>query len=147
MKTHSISTPAIILFIILFVMFRSCNVAYGQITFTESELMQLAEQNLERQECLELQELDKQEIDSLSHKCTLMTQQISFQDSIISNYTLIVKNFNRIEEVQEQQIQMLKSDRDEQKKIIKKQNRKLTFWRIFTPTAITGIALVGILTK
>jgi hypothetical protein len=121
--------------------------AFGQVTFTPDELRQLAEQNLERKECLELRELDQQEIDSLSHKCNLMTQQISFQDSIISNYTLIALNFNRIDQVQNQQIDMLKADRDEQKKIIKKQNRKLTFWRIFTPTAITGLALLGILTK
>jgi hypothetical protein len=144
MKTLNIIRIALVLGLVLVGLVSQ---AYGQITFTESELLQLAEQNLERKQCLELRSLDKMEIDSLSHKCTLLSDQIAIQDSMINNYSLIVNNFKRIEGVQQEQIRILKEDLEENKKIIKKQNRKLTFWRIFTPSAVTGIAVLSILIK
>jgi predicted RNase H-like nuclease (RuvC/YqgF family) len=125
----------------------NCTNAFGQVTFTEQELLQLAEQNLQRKECQELNEVLTNENDTLRYKCDALKKQIQFLDSTITFYNNIDHNQKRIINIQETQIQDLKKASDQNKETIKDQNRKLNFWRIFTPISITAVAILSIFVK
>jgi hypothetical protein len=123
------------------------NRAYGQVTFTPEELRQLAEQNLERKECLEVNQILEKEIDSLQLKQELMQGQMDLKDSTIVNLKDVVKNYGQIEDLYISQKEDLIEENKEKEKVIKKQNRRLNFWRIFTPVTVTGVAIVGLFVK
>lgn len=150
MKTKTISLLLKVItlaFLLMFMILKSCSVAYAQVTFTQSELEQLATNNLERKKCLEISQIQQQEIDSLHLKVNLLEQSNEIKDSTISNFRHLVANYNQIEAIRIEQASKLIDENTEQKKIIRKQGRRLTFWRIVTPVSISAIALVAILVK
>jgi len=132
----------LILYVVLTVMSLQC---IGQLTFTKEELQTLARHNLERKECQEQSVISQQLIDTLTLKNEVLKEQVDIQDSIIRNYININANLNDIFNIQESQINLLEKANKENTKTIKKQNRKITFWRIFTPITLTGSFILGIL--
>ena len=131
-------------FIILLV---TCSSTYGQITFTPAELNQLAKNNLERKRCQELNKVLRSEIDTLNLKVKILNQQVELKDTTISNLFSITESFSRIEKIRKNQT-LEQSNRIKEDAItIKKQNRKLNFWRIFTPVTVTAIAIGSIFLK
>jgi hypothetical protein len=139
----------IILFVgvMVILLFRSCGVAYGQVTFTPEEVTQLAKYNLERKKCLELNKLNQQEIDSLILKVKLVEQQSALKDSTINNFQSLIENYDHIDSLRVEQSNNLLEQNQDQRKLIKKQKRRLNFWRIFTPVTVTGIAILTIFIK
>ena len=125
----------------------NCNDSFGQVTFSEDELLQLADHNLQRKECQELKKVLTNENDTLKYKCVALQKQIEFLDSSITYYNIIDYNQKRIIDIQENQIQDLKKASDQNKETIKDQNRKLNFWRIFTPISITAVSVLSIFVK
>jgi hypothetical protein len=122
-------------------------IGFSQITFTPAELLQLAEQNLQRKECLKLQELSEAEIDSLNSKITFQNQQLELNKLMISNLKDVVANDLKMEELATIQTNSLKQDLATQEKLIKKQNRKIIFWKILTPVGIIATSTVFLLVK
>ena len=122
-------------------------IGFSQITFTPAELLQLAEQNLQRKECLKLQELSEAEIDSLNSKISLQIQQLELNKLMISNLKDVVANDLKMEELTTIQTNSLKQDLATQEKLIKKQNRKIIFWKILTPVGIIATSTVFLLLK
>lgn len=151
MKTKTISLAlkvTTLAFLLAFMILKSCSVAYAQpVTFTQQELEQLATNNLERKKCLETSQIKQQEIDSLNLKVKLLEQSNTIKDSTISNFKHLVANYDKIEAIRIEQASSLKEENKEQKKVIRKQGRRLTFWRIITPISISTISLVAILVK
>ena len=122
-------------------------IGFSQITFTPAELLQLAEQNLQRKECLKLQELSEAEIDSLNSKISLQSQQLELNKLMISNLKDVIANDLKMEELATIQTNSLKQDLATQEKLIKKQNRKIIFWKILTPVGIIATSTVFLLLK
>jgi len=127
-------------------MFRSCNLAYSQtIPITETELLKFAEHNLERKACLELNEINENQIDSLIQKNQLLHDQIDLKIANITDYQLIVKDLRDINVIRVVQIAEYIEQSELDRKTIKKQNRRLNFWRIFTPCVVTGVAVIALI--
>jgi hypothetical protein len=136
--------------LIIVMLFGSCNVSYAQVnsvSFTPVEVEQLAKQNLERKKCLELNDINERYIDSLNLKMNLLEQQLKLKDTTIGNFKSIVNNYDQIDSLRVKQASNLLDDNEDQKRTIKKQNRKLNFWRIFTPVTITIVAIGSIFIK
>jgi len=142
---HCYKWSIILVLLVIIAFFGSS--CFGQTTFTKDELRQLADQNLQRKECLELNEILNQEIDSLLLKQDLMRGQLDLKDSTIVNLKDVVKNYGQIEDLYMSQKEDLIEENKEKENVIKKQNRRLNFWRIFTPVTVTGIAIVGLILK
>ena len=140
--------PVLVVLILIALMF-ACNRAYAQetIPFTQEEVETLAKHNLERKKCLELNEINEREIDSLHLKVNLLEQQIELKDTTISNFESLVVNYEKVDSLRLEQNKVLIEESDEQKKIIKKQKRRLNFWRIFTPVSVTAVVIGSIFIK
>ena len=150
LKTLSLIFKVILLVGVVIIMcFNSCSVAYGQgtIPFTPAEVEQLAKQNLERKKCLELNVLNEREIDSLNLKVNMLEQQSALKDSTIGNFKSLVKDYDHIDSLRVEQASNLLKNNEDQRNTIKKQNRKLNFWRIFTPVTVTAVAIASIFLK
>ena len=149
LKTLSLIIKISVFVILLIVMlFGSCNVSHAQvnsISFTKIEVEQLAKQNLERKKCLELNDINERYIDSLNFKANLLEEQLKLKDTTIENFKSIVNNYEHIDSLRVIQASNLLENNDDQRKTIKKQNRKLNFWRIFTPVTITIVAIGSLL--
>lgn len=140
--------PLLKLLLALAVIF-SLSYVFGQetIPFTPEEVQRIAKHNLERKECIELREIDKQHIDSLNLKVNLLESKIYLKDTTINNFRSVVSNYEKIDNLRVEQNKELIKASDEQKEVIKKQNRKLNFWRIFTPVTVTAVTLGNIFIK
>jgi len=126
LKTLSlISKIALFIAVMSLMLFKSCNVVYAQetIPFTPAEVEQVAKNNLERKECIELNKLNEQLIDSLNLKVNLISQESSLKDSTINNFRSILKNYEHIDSLRVEQSTELLEANKEQSKTIKKQNR------------------------
>lgn len=116
----------------------------SQITFTPDEVRQLAEQNIERKQCLELNVVLNEEIDTLHYTLGLFRSQVTLKDSIITNYNGLIKNYEGINAIRQIQIEEAVNRNSDNEKIIKKQNRRLNFWRIFTPITISATVVLSL---
>lgn len=133
------------LLFLLFCLVLGVSEAKAQVIFTEAELMQIAKHNLERKECLKLQEQHLRDIDTLNLKVDILTNQGALKDSLLSNQATMLNNYEQIDKLQNKAINTLETERDDTKRLVKKLNRRLTFWRIFTPITVTATAILGLL--
>jgi hypothetical protein len=133
-----------LIFLIIVLIVSTCN-SYGQVTFTDSELKVLARHNLERKECLEIQEVMKDQIDTLESKVILLESEIDLKDSINSNLSKVIANYDKIEQIRMDQTKLLIKDNEEKQDTITSQHRKLSFWRIFTPIVVSATAILGLI--
>ena len=130
----------------MFVMITSCRMN-AQVTFTHEELIQLADQNLERLQCLKLSRLSQRENDSLYAIIDKQSMSISYRDSIINNFMQIHDDEKLIRytlvETNKQINDQVKTLNDK----VKTRDRKLNFWRIFTPISITSVVIMGLISN
>jgi hypothetical protein len=118
--------------------------AFGQVTFTNAEVKQLAEQNLERKKCFELNSLYEIQIDSLNTQIETINLKVNLQNETILNYQNILDAMSKIDSVRVDQIDSYKETEKQHAETIQKQQNKLTFWRIFTPITVTAVAIFSI---
>lgn len=137
----------IVFWIVLFgtFLFQSCEPARAQVTFSAEEVLQLAEQNEERKACIEYREIQEKQLDSLDLKIQAMVSERDLDKKDIEEYKLILDDYRSIDSVRVKQIEEYMDQHDQDQKIIKKQHRRLTFWRIFTPVVVTTAAILAIL--
>lgn len=143
-----LSIALFVLALVLFTMLLSFNsTAQGTVRVTQAEMERFAQNNLERKQCLENQLINEQHIDSLELTVNYQKDLIALKDSTIKNYEHLESNYLKIDSMRVGQKNELKSVIKDQKKTIDKQNRRLNFWRIFTPSAITGVTILTLILK
>ena len=130
----------IVIIFIGFIIFRGTSV-YSQVIFTEAELIKIAEHNLSRKKCEALNVSLNSEIDSMNLKTSILGFQLQLKDSTIISYKTIVQNYKTIDTIRVEEKKLLTDLNKDQQKTIKKQNRRLNFWRIFTPVTVTAAAI------
>ena len=131
----------ILALISVFLFFRSFGVV-GQVTFTHNELIQLADQNLERLQCKDLLVTFKNENDSLYSIIGLQNKSIILRDSIINNLEKISIDRSKITASLLETNKALNSQIKSVNLDLKRSKRKLVFWRIFTPVSISAISIL-----
>jgi len=129
---------------LLIILLSTGNSLISQITFTQNEVRQLAEQNIERKQCLELNVVLNDEIDTLHYTLGLFRTQVTLKDSIITNYNGLIKNYEGINAIRQIQIEEAVNRNSDNEVTIKKQNRRLNFWRIFTPITISATVVISL---
>ena len=131
----------ILALISVFLFFRSFGVV-GQVTFTHNELIQLADQNLERLQCKDLLVTFKNENDSLYSIIGLQNNSIILRDSIIQNLEKVSIDRSKITSSLLETNKALNSQIKSVNLDLKRSKRKLVFWRIFTPVSISAISIL-----
>ena len=137
----------ILIFIAFILGISNCSASLAQevVTFTPSEVEILAKHNIQRKECLELNAISLQQIDSLNLKVNLLEQQSEIKNTTIINFRSVVSNYEKVDLLRIEQNKELLKTTEQNTKTIKKQNRRLNFWRIFTPITVTATAILGLL--
>lgn len=123
------------------------SLATSQVTFSDEEVLLLAEHNTERLYLKDLTELQSHEIDSLYKKVELIQSQFSLCQENQETLNGIIEKLNEVDAKRQEQTALVLEENERQKKQIDKQNRKLNRWRIIAPIVSAGAFVVGIFIK
>jgi hypothetical protein len=118
--------------------------AFGQVEFTEEELLKLAEHNTERLYLKSIVEIQDQENDSLNLIVNSLRDALMVSESSNEDLVIALDYAYEIDSIQNIQIHQL-SDRNKLlNDEVVSQNKRLNFWRIFTPITVTLTAIAGL---